>query len=104
MGELLLESFRHQEARCTVLTVVRTGIHALLQIAADPRVVVGRAKAHVTFELASIAGAQARRRRPIWEIRSLPKPIRSRAHQVTTYRYFAAHRARGAWVWWEHPA
>lgn len=61
----------------------------------NPRHFIGLAKLKATAQLKVRCGLSA----PIWAKRCLCRPITSRAHQVRSVQYDAAHAARGAYVW-----
>ena len=79
---------------CVSMSVNHAHVLAKMPPGPIPRKWVGQAKKHSNF-----IGKEHGWTGKLWAIRSKPKPIKDRAHQLHTFHYILNHVREGAWVW-----
>jgi hypothetical protein len=96
IGRPLEEKLRRAGAFVLCIAVSSQHVHVLakLPLGAKPRIWMGLAKKHATFEVRK-SGWQGK----LWAKRGKELPVKNRRHQLKVYRYILDHRAQGAWVW-----
>ncbi len=96
VGEAILTKLIEQRAFVLCLAVAAQHMHVLAKLRRGqrPRMAMGMAKKHATFEVKRLGWTGK-----LWACRGKEIPIGNRRHQLNAYRYILAHADQGAWIW-----
>jgi hypothetical protein len=96
VGEAIRDKLVERGAFVVCIAVSSQHVHVLAKVprGVDPRIEMGIAKKHATFEM-----RDRNWEGKLWARRGKELRVKNRAHQLNIYRYILAHIEQGAWVW-----